>query len=527
MKIVWREAANGAPVPGVFEGGRFKAFHSMREPGKEAQRVEQSSGKCDFLTIIGGAALHHLPEYKTERLIMLIIPDREIFLAEQNRRLRDSLKGRDDLLILLKEEGEDNFAARIAHEFAARYYPLFHGKLFIYTHRSLALLYADELAEIAAAVRNCADRELTDFVIQKRFGKLWMYQICKNSTCARPAQPPAEQAVGGEWEKLRAQWRGGPVIIAGAGPGLEEGMEKIRHQKNHLLIAADTALPCLLDNSICPHWVLSTDPQYYSLLHYLSRRSARTVLFYDIGIPAAIPRLFARKIPLASPHPLNQWLLKHGADMLLPPFHGSNAGTAALGLALAAGPSSITTYGIDFRNSGGRRYSRGTCQHHWACAHAGRLAPAETYHYELASRAGRAERGSDGVEYVSREYESYRREFESFAGRWGTLERHEAGYSIIPGTAAIFQLKEEHAVKIQPWPDFIQRITEITTDDISRFIQRFYSAGKSAMTEADIVLLAFMPFFAHYHDYAGALKERFFLELLQFARKKISHIMAS
>ena len=505
----------------------------MRHPEKEADRLEQSSKAFNVLVIIGGGALYHVPMYRSQRLIILIIPDRELFLMTRDRAINTSVEDRDDIILLLKKAGETNsaFVARVSQEFSNRYQPLFHGKLFIYSHRSLEDLYKECFADISTSIHDCAERALSDFLTQKHFGALWLNQICKNTWLSRSAlRSDSTSSNRSRWEKIRTQWQGRPVIILGAGPSLEEGIEKIRdRRKNTLLIASDTAMPCLLKNSIHPHWVLTLDPQYYSLLHYLTERSSETILFHDIGIHPAIPRLFntASSISLASRHPLAQWLLKHQADIVTPPLYGTNAGSAILGLALAVHPSRIESYGIDFLSTRGNRYCRGSYQHRWSHIHNNRLATAELYHYTLATLEARANivYRNGNVHYTGQKDEQYRLEFESLAHSHGKTSKN-GSYTIIPANETFMKPEQDNKQLIaDPWKTFAQILSETGAADFSRFAERFFSAHSTKLEEKDTVLFALMPFFASHSDKKGRFTESAFLKAIELARKKISHIM--
>ena len=529
-QILWRQAENGSPVPGIIHRQHFRPFHSMKDPGREAQRLERSSKECNFLVIIGGAALYHIPEHRPFCLILLIIPDRELFLATRDRKINSSVEGRNDIIILLKKhnESEHDFSARATDEFKEYYQPLFHRRLFIYSHRSLEALYKDSLSSISSSIGDSMDNLLSDFLTQKQFGSLWLNQITKNMLCPDYGSNLQRSSPNRKrWEELRARWRGRPVIIAGAGPSLEEGIGKIqRRSGEYLLIASDTALPCLLESSVQPQWVVTVDPQYYSLLHYLGQQSSEIMVFYDIGVNSAITRLFAspNRIPLASLHPLAQWFLGHEADILSPIFYGTNAASACLALALALRPSEIENYGIDFQNSGGRRYSRGSYQHHWSHIHSDRLEPAEYYHYGLATGEARAGiiRSGEKIHYTLKEYERYRTEFESLAESGAEISQNN-GYSIIPADNLPMQARPNIQNK-DLWKTFLKILLEISRDDLTQFIQRFFSARSKGNLHKDTALLTLMPFFASYCDQEE--DHSAFFNALQFARKKISHIIA-
>ena len=539
VHIQWQQAENGSLVPGILQDQHFRPFHSLKDPEREAQRLAQSAAECNFLVILGGAALYHIPAYRPQRLIFLVIASRDLFIETRKRGLNSSLKERNDIIWLVRNSDEDakQFSARIIYEFQSCYQPLFHGKLFIYHHRSLAPLYEDWFKTMLATMTECADRSLNDFLTQKRFGGLWLHQILKNSLfSAHPTKYDASSMNLERWNALAARWLGKRVVIAGAGPSLAKGIEVLQSRSDEfLLIASDTALPCLRGHSIQPQWVITIDPQQYSLLHYLSKPPSTTTLFYDIGANSAIPRLYAANmcIPLASPHPLSQWLMCHQqADIVAPINHSTNAGMAALALALAVQPLSIESYGIDFQNSGGKRYCRGSYQHQWAAIHGGRFTPAESYHYRLASMDACAEIiHTDGeIHYTSAQYDRYRNEFESLAQSWGEVTR-ETGYTIIPKQPPLPPPAPTPASLRKPasmdelWQIFANTLSEISAGEVTDFIRTFFSSPRVARTPKADAMLALMPWFANHSNLAGKLPESAFLAAIQFARERISHIL--
>ena len=155
-----------------------------------------------------------------------------------------------------------------------------------------------------------------------------------------------------------------PVLVAAAGPSLEESLGLIRAARAELLLlAADTALPTLVEAGLAPDWICCLDAQLANLQDFIPYRPTKSALLCDLTAPPQLVRLFRGRAYFFSSrfHPLKLFERLERAGLLPTPFPplgcvGVAAVHAALGL--TSGPVIVT--GLDFSYSGGRTHARGT-----------------------------------------------------------------------------------------------------------------------------------------------------------------------
>jgi hypothetical protein len=183
-----------------------------------------------------------------------------------------------------------------------------------------------------------------------------------------------------------------PAVVCGAGPSLEASLPLLRELRGHfVLIAADTALPTLMDADCPPDVVLALEAQTANVQDFLRGTGRDTCLACDISSHPIPPRLFSGRLYFFSsrfaPLSLFDRMESHG---LLPtqfPALGS-VGVAAVhaALRLTSGPVLLT--GLDFSFPGLRIHTRGSPSHLAMLWHAGRFRPVGLDAYRaLAARS--------------------------------------------------------------------------------------------------------------------------------------------
>ncbi|HVP18741.1 MAG TPA: 6-hydroxymethylpterin diphosphokinase MptE-like protein [Spirochaetia bacterium] len=186
-------------------------------------------------------------------------------------------------------------------------------------------------------------------------------------------------ARGGDLTSLRTSL---PVVVAGAGPSLEEFLPALRAvRSNVILIAVDTALPRLAQESLPPDIVVALEAQLANLQDFLPRLpEAGTLLACELSSLPAVPRLFDGRVHFFSCAfaPLRLFTRMAGAGILPCPFPAlGSVGVAALNAALRLTSKQVFLAGLDFSYPGFLTHTRGAPLHLAALAGSFRLDAAE------------------------------------------------------------------------------------------------------------------------------------------------------
>jgi 6-hydroxymethylpterin diphosphokinase MptE-like len=168
-----------------------------------------------------------------------------------------------------------------------------------------------------------------------------------------------------------------PVVVAGAGPSLEEVLPALRAVRTKLvLVAVDTALPRLAAESLPPDVVVALEAQVANLRDFLPPPAAGTLLACDLSSHPAVPRLFPGRAQFFSSAfaPLRLFDRMADAGMLpypCPPL--GSVGVAAVHVALHMTRGEIFLAGLDFGYPLLVTHARGTPYHLGVLARASRL----------------------------------------------------------------------------------------------------------------------------------------------------------
>jgi hypothetical protein len=222
-----------------------------------------------------------------------------------------------------------------------------------------------------------------------------------------------------------------PVVVAGAGPSLEASLEPIRRCREGLvLVAADTALPRLLGESLAPDLVVALEGQVANLQDFLPSPGAQMLLACDLTSHPATARLFPGPVALFSSRfaPLSLFDRLAHAGLLPCPFPPlGSVGVAAARAALGLTRGEVFLAGLDFGYPGAATHARGTAPHRAALHSSRRLCGVDQQSVgSLASRRMLYERNRHGVQVatdvVLRSYrDGLRRECSAEAGRMWDL----------------------------------------------------------------------------------------------------------
>jgi hypothetical protein len=171
-----------------------------------------------------------------------------------------------------------------------------------------------------------------------------------------------------------------PVVVAGAGPSLEESLPVLAaHRRRFTLLAVDTALPALAAGGVAADIVLDIEAQAVNTQDFLPAPSpSGPILACDLSVHPSAPRLFGGRVSFFSSEfaPLRLWdRLSQGGLRPFPfPALGS-VGVAATHAALRLTDAAVFLTGLDFSFPGGRTHARGSPYLIAAMERSGRFQP--------------------------------------------------------------------------------------------------------------------------------------------------------
>ncbi len=238
-------------------------------------------------------------------------------------------------------------------------------------------LYPDRYRSIHTALEECISTYWQNRMTLIFMGRLLVRNLFENL----PLVPDSRML-----SELRVDR---PIVVAGAGESLEHGIRRFRDVRDRIcLVAADTALPVLLEAGIEPDLIVMLEAQAANLQDFIGSEGIRSALVCDIASYPGIVRRFPGRRYFFSSRFGSIRLLDRLADAALlpdpiPPL--GSVGVAALQIALSAGDASglpIFLTGLDFAYTPGKPHAKGAPSHRRHLARSGRLAP------DLLSPAG-------------------------------------------------------------------------------------------------------------------------------------------
>ncbi|MGA2976747.1 MAG: 6-hydroxymethylpterin diphosphokinase MptE-like protein [Spirochaetia bacterium] len=178
---------------------------------------------------------------------------------------------------------------------------------------------------------------------------------------------------------LSALSTGLPVVVAGAGPSLEQSISALSQLRDrYLLVAVDTALPCLLASGMAPDIIIALEAQVANIQDFISGRSQGSLVACDLSSHPSAARLFPGRLCFFSstfaPLQIFDRLARRGLLPMVFPALGS-VGVAAAHAALCLTQGDVYLTGLDFSFPGWRTHARGSPNHLAMMMRASRMAP--------------------------------------------------------------------------------------------------------------------------------------------------------
>ncbi|HUI69714.1 MAG TPA: 6-hydroxymethylpterin diphosphokinase MptE-like protein, partial [Spirochaetia bacterium] len=303
--------------------------------------------------------------YGLEELLSRLAPDCCILCVEAHQSVMALAIGeglpQDPRLIMLRADDEEIVARAIAEMGDLRYrrvveVPLCAG------YRLAPEVYARMRRTLEEQVREYWRNRLTLIGL----GSLQVRNLFSNIASFPEA---------GDFASLSTSM---PVVVAGAGPSLEEALPAVRAvRRDVLLVAVDTALPRLSAESMLPDIVIALEAQTANLRDFLPSPRAGTVLLAcDLSSHPSAVRLFGVHARFFSSEfaPLHLFARMASAGILPCPFPAlGSVGVAAVNAALRLTSGEVFLTGLDLSYPRSITHASGTPYHLAALSETTRL----------------------------------------------------------------------------------------------------------------------------------------------------------
>jgi hypothetical protein len=360
--LVFRETKNGVTVPVLRRSEGDLPFHSMVDPGREAERVVRSTGDGGFLVCLGlGGGFLAAAFLRQPQATGVLIVEKDLSTLKsllENLPLSSVLS--DERVRLTAGAEEIRAILRTC------YLPAVAGDLITLPLRPWCKAEKEFFGTAVEELRNAAEEARADYGVQAQFGKRWFANLILNVRAAQTSLAvhiPARLA-----------------HVTAAGPSLEDCIPELGSRRDgSIIIATDTSLPALLRGGVRPEVVVSLDCQVYSYHHFLAGIPAQTTVFFDLASPPFLARRAAgQRRFFASTHPLSRFINATWRRLPLVDTTGGNVTHAAVSLARALGISEVLLHGADFSYPHAKPYARGTYLYDYFQARQQRYAPLES-----------------------------------------------------------------------------------------------------------------------------------------------------
>jgi hypothetical protein len=335
-------------------GGALVKVHSDRDPMTETSRWLEDAlpqfATAQSIAMVGaglGYAIDWLERMTTASMLVLE-PEPDLLPWLLARRDWTPLIDAGRLLLL---PGPDYVAAPQAWGIFARTHRSTPSTI---VHPVIARARPSAAAAAGAAIATALHGAQANALARRRFEAPYLLNTLANVGTHMTAPGIAS---------LAGVARGRSVVIAGAGPSLNANIEQLRpHRGDVVLVAADTALPPLVQADLPPDFVVAVDPGALNARHLTETPvPPHAVLVAECSVaPAALEPFGSRVVFFrVADHAPWRWLTRAGIDPGMLRAWGSVI-TSAFDLALHMEGETVILIGTDLAYTGGQPYCRGT-----------------------------------------------------------------------------------------------------------------------------------------------------------------------
>lgn len=415
-------------VPAQIVNNNAIPLHSKVDPGREGERFLSIYQGTGFLVFLGfGAGYHILPFLESSGVSNILIIDRDFRIFKsilENIDIRSIIV--DPRVVFLI----DKSVSDIADYILKHYFPVIAGNLKTISLGSRVNLEKEYFHEIVRGIKTIINSIADDYTVQARFGEKWFINTLFNLE-------KAEQST----VSINAYPR---IIVTGAGPSLEDQVNKIKKmRKNTTLIATDTSLPALLYENIKPDIIISIDCQQISYHHFFKGLPEGIPLILDLASPTLLTRLKRNILFFSSGHPFSQYISNNWRKFPYIDTSGGNVSHSAVSLAQALGAEEIYLFGIDFSYPEGKTYARGTYLYPYFRSIENRFDPLEKLFISFIFRNKHLikEKTGDTYRYTTNQLLSYKERLEN------AIKEYSSHVVYVKGKGLPVHIKKEQTAK--------------------------------------------------------------------------------
>ncbi len=410
-KLLFKTSRNDYPIPVININGREYSLHSTFDPQKEGNRYASTIKGGGYVVVFGFGAAYHIKALLDRNDVnSILIIDKDISMFKSLLCFMDLSKILSDSRISILIDKNEEY---IKNYLPANYLPAISGDFNTVSLRARVDSEPDYFNSIFNSIKSVLNTLSDDYTVQTWFGKRWFINSLSNLEAA-------EKSVG----VLPPQK---DVSIIGAGPSLELQIKELKdRRKKTFIISTDTALSCLLNNSVVPDLVISIDCQQITYHHFIGGFPKEIPLILDLASPRFLSNLSDKTLFFTSGHPFSHYVNRNWRQFPFVDTSGGNVTHAAISLAESLSADTIRIYGADFSYPEGKSYARGTYLYPYFMSKSARVSSIETNFYNFLYRNDNIdmEKTDYGFRYNTRPMLSYKERLELFA--------YEINASIIP-----------------------------------------------------------------------------------------------
>lgn len=371
-----QKSRQGSPTVKLTHQNRTIWLHSRFDPVKEAEKAVSSLESSLETVIIGGLGLGYHVEAALHR-----VRNARFYILEPDPQMKIlCLKERPSLKKIFESEN-----IKIFHDQELLIQELdknSSGGISFFFHRPSFDLYPDVFGPFKNSLTAFIQKKKVNMATLGRFEKLWARNIEQNI--------PGfirDPGVSGFFGKLKDI----PVVLAGAGPSLDEDLHLLKkYRKKFILAAVDSAVYPLVGHGLNPDIIFSVDPQIINsyFFYRFHKKNTGSVLVYEPSANSLVLRLFqGPRFTMDSIFPLISWFTGHlGSKGVLD--MGGSVSTTAFDFVLKSGAGPVILAGQDMAFSYNKTHCRGSLVEYFLLRRSSRFCPLETLAARLSGDSG-------------------------------------------------------------------------------------------------------------------------------------------
>lgn len=350
--------------------------HSRYNPLRDAERaLEDADMFKSEGCLFAGCGLAYTSELYTVKYpdspLVLLEPDIFLFLLCLAARPLASLLNHPRLIVLIGTPARE--ASLLLDKLDLNDIPVYAPPALTAPNRP----WFDEFEAIRK--RNREKKEINSNTL-KRFGGLWLRNMCRNLTDMRDLD-----GIG----RFAGTFANMPVLVLAAGPSLDRILPHLAAVRDHcLIIAVDTAVRACVRSGVEPDFIVLVDPQYWNFRHLDGLSCPNSILIAESAVWPPVFRFRCRAVFLCSSlFPLGKFL-EERTERKGELGAGGSVSTTAWDFARHLGSKRIVMAALDLGFPDKKTHFTGSIFEERAHVASGRLSPAETAGYNALYGAG-------------------------------------------------------------------------------------------------------------------------------------------